>query len=378
MRLMHLADLHIGKKVHEFSMLEDQKYILEEILRIIDEQKPDAVLIAGDNYDKSIPPTEAVGLFDDFLVKLANREVQTLVISGNHDSAQRLAFGSRLMKSRGLHISPVYDGKIDKIILQDEYGDVNIYMLPFVKPANVRQYFPDVEIENYTEAIKCVLDDLHIDGSSRNVLMAHQFVTGSQRSDSEEINVGGLDNVDFCVFEGFDYVALGHIHRPQNVGKKWIRYSGTPLKYSFSEADHQKSVTMLDMGKKGEISINTVDLIPLRDMVKIRGNYMEITAKSFYENRNLEDYYHITLTDEEDVPEALNKLRVIYKNIMRLEYDNTRTRSDAQIELTTDIETKSPLELIDEFYHLQNNQSMSKTQREYLEKLIDEIWEGAI
>lgn len=378
MRFMHLADLHIGKKVHEFSILEDQKYILEEILRIVDEQKPDAVLIAGDNYDKSIPPTEAVGLFDDFLVKLANREVQTLVISGNHDSAQRLAFGSRLMKSKGLHISPVYDGKIDKIILQDEYGDVNIYMLPFVKPANVRQYFPDVEIENYTEAIKCVLDDLHIDGSSRNVLMAHQFVTGSQRSDSEEINVGGLDNVDFCVFEGFDYVALGHIHRPQNVGKKWIRYSGTPLKYSFSEADHQKSVTMLDMGKKGEISINTVDLIPLRDMVKIRGNYMEITAKSFYENRNLEDYYHITLTDEEDVPEALNKLRVIYKNIMRLEYDNTRTRSDAQIELTTDIETKSPLELIDEFYHLQNNQSMSKTQREYLEILIDEIWEGAI
>lgn len=378
MRFMHLADLHIGKKVHEFSMLEDQKYILEEILRIVDEQKPDAVLIAGDNYDKSIPPTEAVGLFDDFLVKLANREVKTLVISGNHDSAQRLAFGSRLMKSKGLHISPVYDGKIEKIALQDEYGDVNIYMLPFVKPANVRQYFPDEAIENYTEAIKCVLDDLHIDGSSRNVLMAHQFVTGSQRSDSEEINVGGLDNVDFQVFEGFDYVALGHIHKPQSVGKKTIRYSGTPLKYSFSEVDHQKSVTMLDMGKKGEISINTVDLIPLRDMVKIRGNYMEITAKSFYENRNLEDYYHITLTDEEDVPEALNKLRVIYKNLMRLEYDNTRTRSDAQIELTTDIETKSPLELIDEFYYMQNNQSISKMQREYLEKLIDEIWEGAI
>ena len=376
MKLIHLSDLHLGKRVSEFSMMEDQRYILEEILRIIDGERPDAVLIAGDIYDKPVPPAEAVGLFDDFLVRLARRETQVFIISGNHDSPERIAFGARLMDRSGIHLSPVYDGHVEPVALEDEHGTVNIYMLPFLKPAHVRRFFPEEEIDSYTDALRTAVRAMEIDPAARNVLVTHQFVTGAARCDSEDISVGGTDNVDVTAFDGFDYVALGHIHNPQQVVRETVRYCGTPLKYSFSEAGHEKSVTVAELGEKGDISIRTAPLIPLRDMKELRGSYEDLTRRSFYENTTWrEDYTHITLTDEEDIPDAVGKLRVIYRNLMKLDYDNRRTRSGGEILGSGQVEKKSPLELFSELYEKQNNQPMTEEQRAFAAGLIGTIWE---
>ena len=376
MKLIHLSDLHLGKRVNEFSMLEDQKYILREILEIIDREKPQIILIAGDVYDKSVPPAEAVELFDDFLVRLARRKLQVFVISGNHDSAERIAFGGRLMDQSGIHMSPVYSGRVEPITLEDEHGPLHIYMLPFIKPAHVRRFFPDREIVTYTDAARVAVEEMHIDESERNLLMTHQFVTGASRTESEEITVGGTDNIDASAFDGFDYVALGHIHRAQTCGADHIRYCGTPLKYSFSEAGDEKTVTILDMGEKGHIDYQFVPLKPLRDLVEIRGSYAQLTDKSFYENTTYnEDYMHVTLTDEEDVPEALSRLRLVYHNIMKLDYDNRRTRHQAQLDGGADVQHLSPFEQFSEFYRLQNGQSMSEEQSEFLRQMMEEIWE---
>lgn len=376
MKLIHLSDLHIGKRVNEFSMLEDQKYILKVILNIIDDEKPDGILIAGDVYDKSVPSAEAVQLLDDFLCRLAERKLPTFIISGNHDSAERLSFGSRLMNISGIHLSPVYNGKVEPLTLTDEYGRVNIYMLPFIKPVNVRRFFLDSEIESYTDAIRVAVDSMNVDRNERNIIITHQFVTGASRSESEEISVGGSDNVDAAAFDAFDYVALGHIHGPQKIGREAVRYCGTPLKYSFSEANHKKSVTIVEMGEKGRTEIRTAALVPLRDLREIKGRYEEIVLKESYEGTSTDDYMHITLTDEEDIPDVMNRLRVIYPNIMKLDYDNKRTRSNQSVGMAEDIEKKTPLELFSEFYQDRNGQPMSKEQTAFMQSLIEEIWEG--
>ncbi len=376
MKLIHLSDLHIGKRVNEFSMLEDQEYILTKIINIIDDEKPDAVVIAGDVYDKSVPSAEAVQLFDDFLCRLAKRKLQVFVISGNHDSAERMAFGGRLMDISGVHMSPVYNGKVEVISLDDEFGKVNFFMLPFVKPANVRRFFEDAEIESYTDAIRVAVENMNVNADERNVIVTHQFVTGAEKCESEEISVGGSDNVDASVFDAFDYVALGHIHGPQNIGSDRIRYCGTPLKYSFSEAKHKKSVTIVEMGAKGSLEIKTIALEPKRDMREIKGTYAEITLKENYINTNTDDYMHITLTDEEDIPDAIGKLRVIYPNLMKLDYDNKRTRSSSKLDVIENVERRSPLDLFSEFYEKQNNQPMSDEQSEFVKTLIESIWEG--
>ena len=376
MKLIHLSDLHIGKRVNEVSMIEEQEYILKQILEAVDAEQPDAVLIAGDVYDKSVPSAEAVTLFDDFLCSLAQRKRQVFIISGNHDSAERLAFGGRLMEDRGIHLSPVYDGNITPITLTDEYGDVRFWLLPFLKPAHVKRFYPDEGIESYTDACRAAVKKMGIDPAQRNVILAHQFVTGSATCDSEEISVGGTDNVDRSVFADFDYVALGHIHGPQNIGGERIRYCGTPLKYSFSEAGHQKSITVVELGQKGHVALRTISLTPLHDMREIRGSYDEVTAKTFYENTAVEDYLHITLTDEEDVPEAMARLRVIYPNLMKLTYDNARTRSNAVIDGAVDVQKKSPLQLFGELCEQQNNQPMSEIQKDFMSELIESIWEG--
>ena len=378
MKLIHLSDLHLGKRVNEFSMLEDQAFILQEILRIIDEEQPQAVVLAGDIYDKSVPSGEAVQLFDGFLWELSSRKLQVFVISGNHDSPERLSFGGRLMEGSGIHLSPVYSGKVEPAVLEDAYGPVNVYLLPFLKPAHVRRYFPEEEIGSYTEALGKAVEALEIHKEQRNVLVTHQFVTGASRSDSEEISVGGSDNVDASVFDAFDYVALGHIHGPQNIGSPRIRYCGTPLKYSFSEAGQQKSVTVAELKEKGSLEVTVRPLTPLRDLREIRGSYLEVTAKSFYEGRNREDYLHITLTDEEDVPDGAAKLRVIYPNLMRLDYDNARTRSRNLPEGAEEPETKSPLELFEEFYERQNNQPMTEEQIRFSRALMETIWEDKL
>ena len=378
MKLIHLSDLHLGKRVNEFSMLEDQAFILQEILRIIDEEQPQAVLLAGDIYDKSVPSGEAVQLFDGFLWELSSRKLQVFVISGNHDSPERLSFGGRLMEGSGIHLSPVYSGKVEPVVLEDAYGPVNVYLLPFLKPAHVRRYFPEEEIGTYTEALGKAVEALEIHKEQRNVLVTHQFVTGASRSDSEEISVGGSDNVDASVFDDFDYVALGHIHGPQNIGSPRIRYCGTPLKYSFSEAGQQKSVTVAELKEKGSLEVTVRPLTPLRDLREIRGSYLEVTAKSFYEGRNREDYLHITLTDEEDVPDGAAKLRVIYPNLMRLDYDNARTRSRNLPEGAEEPAAKPPLELFEEFYERQNNQPMTEEQIRFSRELMETIWEDKI
>lgn len=377
MKFIHISDLHLGKRVNEFSMLEDQEYILTKIINIIDEQKPDSVVIAGDVYDKSVPSAEAVELFDDFLVRLSKRNLKVFIISGNHDSAERIAFGGRLMNKSGIYVSPVYNGVIEPVTVTDDFGDVNIYMLPFVKPSNVRRFYQESEIVSYTDALKIAIDSMNIDTSKRNILITHQFVTGAICSESEDISVGGSDNVDVSVFDDFDYVALGHIHRSQKCGSNFVRYSGTPLKYSFSEANDKKTLTVVDLKAKDDITLDFIPLIPKHDMVEIKGTYEELTLKSFWENTSYkEDYIHITLTDEEDIPDVLSKLRVIYKNIMKLDYDNKRTRTINQINGTEDVKAKSPFEFFSEFYELQNGQPLSEEQAAFLNDIIEQIEEG--
>ncbi len=383
MKLFHLSDLHLGKRVNEFSMIEDQKYILLQIINMIDEHKPDGVIIAGDVYDKSIPSEDAVRLWDDFLSMLAERNILVYAISGNHDSAVRLAEHSRIVDNAGIHLSPVYNGKISHFSFADEYsdksGDVNIYMLPFIKPAVVRAFYPEEEILDYTDAVRVALKfadgaEDALDKNSRNILIAHQFVTGAERCESEEITVGGLDNVDASVFDDFDYVALGHIHGPQFVMRESIRYSGTPLKYSFSEKDHHKSVTMITVKEKGNIEIEKLPLQSFRDLRQIKGTYEELSSKKSYEGTNTDDYIHAVLTDEEDVPDAISKLRIIYPNLMKLTYDNKRTRENKVIDGAVDVESKSPIELFEEFYEMQNNQEMNEEQKELVQSLIENIW----
>lgn len=388
MKFLHISDLHIGKRLNEFSMIEDQRYILKEILEIAKREQVDGILIAGDIYDKPIPSAEAVKVFDLFLTKLADQKIKVFAISGNHDSPERIAFGAQLMSSRDVYVSPVYDGTSTKITVTDEYGELYIYLLPFLKPAVMRHVLEkelekesekksekeaDTKMpESYHDAVRMAIERMDIDKEKRNILVSHQFVTGAGRCDSEDVSVGGIDNVDAEVFDAFDYVALGHIHSPQSVKHETVRYCGTPLKYSFSEAAQEKAVVFVECAKKGQVLLRTIPLKPLHDMRKIRGTYLEVTARSFYEGTDTQDYVQITLTDEEDVPDALQKLRVIYPNLMQLAYDNSRTKQNQMIEISEHTQRKTELELFEEFYELQNNQPMSQEQAAFIKKLIEE------
>lgn len=376
MKFLHLADLHLGKRVNGFSMLEDQAHILRQILAILDDERPDGVLIAGDVYDKSVPSVEAVELLDGFLTELRARGVPVLLISGNHDSPERLAFGGRVMDSCGIHISPVYDGALAPVTLQDAFGPVHVWLLPFVKPAHVRRWFPDADIESYTDAMAEAVAHMDIDTAARNVLVTHQFVTGGARSGSEELSVGGTDNVDSGVFAPFDYVALGHLHGAQHIGRETIRYAGSPLKYSFSEARQHKSVTVVTLGEKGDVQVRTAALTPLRELREIRGSYDELTARSFYEHTTYRsDYLHLILTDEQDVFDAMSRLRTIYPYLMTLDYDNARTRAAGGMSVPAETERRTPPELFEALYQRQNHRPMSEVQRAYIAQLMEQIME---
>ncbi|RKJ22245.1 exonuclease SbcCD subunit D [bacterium D16-50] len=411
MKFLHISDLHIGKRINEFSMLEDQKYILDKIVTIAEREQAEGVLLAGDIYDKTVPSAEAVQVFDRFLTGLAKRKIKVFAVSGNHDSPERIAFGAELMKGKGVYLSPVYDGRVAKVALEDTYGKLYVHLLPFVKPATVRHGLevqqtlqqersngaepsiqrersngtepsvppeggsaaePSKLPESYNEAVRAVVERMEVDADQRNILVAHQFVTGASRCESEETAVGGLDNVDADLFDAFDYVALGHIHSPQHVGRDTLRYCGTPLKYSFSEAEQEKSVTVVELREKGEVELRQIPLTPLRDMRRIRGTYMEVMDRNFYQGTNREDYVQITLTDEEDVPDGLQRLRKVYPNLMRLVYDNARTRQSREVGAAEELERKSELELFSDFYVLQNNQTMSAKQTELVRQLIQE------
>ena len=476
MKFIHLADLHIGKRVNAFSMLEDQRYILKQILSILREEQPDGgVILAGDIYDKAIPSAEAVELFDEFLYQLSVLKLRVFVIAGNHDSPERIAFGNRLMDHEGIYLSPVYDGSVKRISCvegadtdnasvrtadadasvsyaadvhdpapdapTDAFPPVDVYLLPFLKPANVRRFYPEEQIVSYTDALRVAISHMDIDPTHRNVLVTHQFVTGASRSDSEDLSVGGTDNVDASVFAPFDYVALGHLHGPQQIhspsdrdhpaaeedntfhrdhpaaeedntfhrdcpameedtsiegrseaGKDAateksmrgpiLRYAGTPLKYSFSEAHHHKSVTIVALGAKKadgttDVDIRTRELTPLRDMRELRGSYEELTLRSNYEGTATDDYLHVTLTDEIEVPDAARRLQVIYPNLMKLDYDNARTRGQrSESWELEDLEKKSPLDLFSELFDKQNHKDMTAEQAHYMAAQIEKIWEN--
>jgi len=377
MKLMHLADLHIGKRVNEFNMLEDQRYILDKIIGIADDIKPDGILIAGDVYDRSIPSAEAVELFDEFLTAIAKRRVPCFVLSGNHDSAERIAFGARIMTGRGIHMSKVFDGKLTPTVMVDDIGEVCIYMMPFIKPAHVRRFYPESEIESYEAAIRLVIEKSCIEGSKRNVLVAHQFITSAgiepERSDSESISVGGIDNIDASIFECFDYVALGHLHGPQRIGRNTIRYAGSPLKYSFSEARQKKSVTVIELGKKNEVKLGMVPLVPIRDMREIKGPINELMSPANFMAANTDDYIHVTLTDEDDIMDAIGKVHTVYPNVMRLDFDNKRSKTANSGSAPEDIELKSHYELFSEFYELQNNVEIDDWKSEIVTELFEEL-----
>lgn len=418
MKFIHLADLHIGKRVNAFPMLEDQRYILKQILTILREEQPDGgVILAGDIYDKAIPSAEAVELFDEFLTQLAALRLRVFIIAGNHDSPERIAFGNRLMDRSGIYLSPVYDGHVKRITCPDTASavtlsaanavdldagtypvesastsaaastcpPVDVYLLPFLKPANVRRFYPEETIESYTDAMRVAIAHMDIDPTHRNLLVTHQFVTGASRSDSEDISVGGSDNVDASVFAPFDYVALGHLHGPQQMGEEGgplIRYAGTPLKYSFSEARHHKSVTVVEIGEKKaegttDVCISTRELRPLHDMREIRGSYEELTLRANYEGTATDDYIHATLTDEIEVPDAARHLQVIYPNLMKLDYDNARTRGQGSERLELEqLEEKSPLDLFSELFEKQNHKDMTEEQARYVQAQMEKIWEA--
>ena len=376
MKFIHLSDLHLGKRLYEFSMICDQEYILNQILKIIDENGAEGVLIAGDVYDKPVPPAEAVLLFDRFLTGLRERNLEVFVISGNHDSRERLAFGSEIMRRSGIHLSPVFSGEISPEIVEDEYGPLYVWMMPFLRPADVRHFFPEEKIESYNDAVHAVIRRMEIDTGRRNLMVAHQFVTGAFRSDSEDISVGGLDNVDRAAFEPFDYTALGHIHSPQQIPGALARYCGSPLKYSFSEANQQKSVVLIDIKEKGSLDIRLIPLVPCREMRELRGSYEELTSRKNYENTDTDAYIHVTLTDDGDIHDAVGRLRTIYPNIMLLDYDDRRTRSAEEAGWDFSGKEKSKIDFFAELFELQNGRAMDEEERRMIAGVFEQIKEG--
>lgn len=377
MKILHISDLHLGKRVLGFPMLEDQNFILKEILEIVGQQHPQAVVIAGDVFDKGVPSVEAIAAFDGFLVALSKFQLEVFVVSGNHDQAERLSFGSRLMIPN-IHIAPAYNGAIQPVVLNDEYGEINIYMLPFIKPGFIRPYTTR-EIDTYQDAVAEAVNQMAADPAARNVLVAHQFVTADgstvERCDSEEFSVGGIDNIDAQTFSAFDYVALGHLHRAQQVSRPSIRYSGSPLKYSFSEIHHKKSVTIVELKDKEQVEVSTIELKPLTDMGELKGRFDELTDKDYYLGKAFRNYYlRVVLTDEQDVPDAFGRLRNIYPNLMELGYDNHRTRATDTVSGNAAVEVLQPLDILKQLYSEQNKQELSQEMEKLANELIEKIW----
>lgn len=380
MKILHLADLHLGKILQEQSLIEDQEYMLKEIINIIKVEKVQVLLISGDVYDRSVPPTEAVNLLDNFLkILIKDLKIKVFIISGNHDSKDRLGFGNKIFEDEGLYIESKYNGRLKKVRLEDEYGPLNIYMLPFIKPVEVKKFFEDDLENNYDLAINKIIEKEEIDKSERNIIMVHQFVTAGnvkpERTESEVLSLGGIENVDVSNFKSFDYVAIGHVHRPQKIGRDTARYAGTILKYSFSEINHNKSIPIIDIKEKGNITINLLPLKPLRDMREIKGPIEELIKEENYKEGNLEDYIKAIITNEEPVYDAIGKIKKIYPNTLKLEIQNSKTinsNTEQNINLE-EVKKKSELELFSDFYKLQNNLDLNEKQKEIVKNIISEV-----
>lgn len=378
MKILHTSDWHLGKKVNNFPMLEDQKYILDQIVAIVQEERPDAIIIAGDVYHTSTPAAEAVSVLDHYISRLHALCGHVFVLSGNHDSAERIAFGSEIMGANGVHFSQVFSATPQQISLRDEHGEVHFYMLPFVRPMDVRSAFANDEqdqpIDSYDAAIRKAIEAMQPDYTQRNILIAHQYIQGAERCDGEE-TVGGLDEVDAAIVKDFDYVALGHLHGPQHVQYPHIRYSGSPLKYSFSEVAHRKSVTLIECGEKGNLSIRERYLTPLHDWSDLRGTYDELMSEAFYKDKGLQHHYvRITLTDENDIVDAMRKLQSVYPLAVTLQYDNTRTRSAQDTSMAEQVDEMTPMQIVSEFYAKQNGQPMTAEQENMMSDLINSLF----
>lgn len=355
-------------------MIEEQRMVLfGQIIPEVRKSGAGAVIIAGDVFDRANPAADAITLFDDFLAGLAMLETkpEIFIISGNHDSAERIAYGSRIMERSGIHLSPVYDGNVKPVTLRDEHGEIDFYMLPFVRKSTVRYFFPEEKIDSENDAIAAAVRAMKVNPDRRSVCVAHQFVTGASVSGAEESNVGGLDAVNPTVFSQFDYVALGHIHRPQTVAAG-IRYCGSPLKYSFAELDHSKSITVVDLAGKGDVRISEIPLVPVNDWYDIRGTFAEITAKEYIEAHPelAEGYLRVTLTDENDIPNGYRSLQALFHNMLEMHYDNSRTRAMGITSETGGASNKSDEEIIRELFELQNGRQMNEEEINYIRKTI--------
>lgn len=385
MKLIHTADLHIGKIVNEFSMLRDQEYMLQQIVAIVIEEKADGLLIAGDIYDRSIPPAEAVAVLDLFLTALIKENIPVMMISGNHDSPERIGFASEILEKKGLYIAGPYMADTKKVTMEDEYGKLNVYLLPFAKPPVVRYMLEGKggqTVSTYEDSVRESIKRMELEHEERNVLVTHHFVTNAgtspELSGAETgIMVGGVDNVDASVFDNFDYVALGHIHRPQMTKRESIRYAGSPLKYSFSECLHHKSVSVIEIKEKGCIKISTREIKPLHDMRKIKGSLKELMKEEIYSQGNTNDYIHATLTDKEELIDPIGTLRSVYRNVMQLVLEKNIRNDQEMTQSISDIKHKSTLDIYQEFYEGVTTNEFDERRRNIIAKVIEEV-EGAV
>ena len=373
MKIAHISDLHLGKQLYSFSLTEDQEYILNKIVSVIKEQKVEVLLIAGDIFDKNVASLDGIKLFRKFLNDLVKNQIAVMIISGNHDSPERLTFGAEFMKSHKLYFSKVYDGTIEPVILQDEYGPVNFYLLPFIRPAEVKHFFPDEQIKSYEDAVKLAVKNLNIDKAQRNIILSHQAIINAQTCDSEESIIGGLDTISADIYNDFDYCALGHIHTPQKIRDNVI-YCGSPLKYSTSEMKKDKSMPIIELGEKGKIEINYEPLIPLRDIREIKAKFYEIIEMAKKDPYNKEDYINIILTDENETMDALSTLRESYPNIIHLSYENSSTQNTANLDDIVFDNKTSPLELFEDFFENRGGRQLTSEEKDFMQNLIEKIW----
>lgn len=371
MKFMHLSDLHIGKRLNDLSLIEDQAYALDRAAELAARERVDAVLIAGDVYQKASPQAEAMTLFDSFLTRLAEMGMRVFIISGNHDSDRRISYFSKFLKKTGVFVSEAFEGTLQTVTVSDEYGPIYIHLLPFLRPTSVKRFFPDSEIHTYEDAVRAVISHSNVDQTKRNILICHQLVTGAETCDSEEEAVGGLDNISPSAFEGFDYVALGHIHKPQRAGRDNMRYAGSLLKYSLSEKDHKKSVCIVEMKEKGALSITLHEIETLRDVREVRGEMNALLNEPYSE-----DYVRCVVTDELPPPDARVTLSTVFPNMIKFSIENSKTQADMDISPDNNIENKSVMDLFSEFFMLQNGgQTPSDKHLSVIEEILKEMEE---
>ncbi|MDR0751435.1 MAG: exonuclease SbcCD subunit D [Christensenellaceae bacterium] len=377
MKFFHISDLHLGKNLNGFSMIDVQNEILNKIVAMAVEYKPDCLIIAGDVYDKTIPTIEGIQLLDKFLNNLCELKIKVFIITGNHDSVERVGFASDLLKSSNIYIAKSYQGEITPICLHDEFGELKVWMLPYIKPANVRRYF-DYEISTCSDAVSAVFSKLQIKLSDRNIFIGHQYLTGASRCEIDSIIDENKEFIDPKLFNIFDYVALGDNHQAQFIGRETIRYSGSPLKYSFLEVNNKKSLTLMEIKSKRCVSIKTLPLVPSCDLREIKGYYKDIMKLDNYKETNTNDYVRIILKDENDISDAISKIRTVYPNIMRLEYSNRKSSRIQNTDEAKPIIKRTPTQHFEDLFESQIGHSMSDEQLQYVKNLFNEILKGVV